>query len=132
MQKNIFQAELRILFESHDIGQDDMVIAGNSCYMTKGGLVIKASFQSSRCVSEYDSLQVKVISRDNGVLDIFDIPFSAVWQHNEKLAPYIYIEHCEEQRGEWYSYEPDTTDRNLLRDKIRAYVDMFAGNTGKE
>lgn len=122
--KNIFEISLRKLFDNQDIVSSP-VFSGNSCHGKKGRFIVGMQFMSPHS-HMYDRLEVKVISQDAGLIDTFMFRFLFIWGTGDgNPTPHIRITSSYDDDGKWAVREPDKTDMDVLRNKIKAYLDLF-------
>lgn len=130
--KNIFEVSLRKLFDRQDI-VGSPVFSGNSCHGKRGRFIVRMRFMSPHS-HMYDRMEVKVISQDVGLIDTCMFRFPFIWGTGDgNPTPHIRIASSYADDGKWAVREPDEADMDVLRNKIKAYLDLFdSEDVGKD
>ena len=128
---NIFESELRNLFEDDKLIQSPKFI-GRECFgMLGGDLRVRAQIIETCYASHYDAVKLTVLNRTEGVVDTFKFDLVDLWgkkavpsnpNFRSGVAPQIW-----EYNGsyEWYAYTPTKADYQLLRNAIADYLEQF-------
>ena len=127
---NFFEQELRRLIKDCTVISKP-TFAGRSCYGDLGGdNRVKLTFVELGHAEHYVALQVKILNRTEGEVDMLLFRFEDVWgtrqvtnpNFRDGVVPYIWSYAC---KSEWYVYMPTDNDMKLLAAKIEDYLNVF-------
>ena len=140
---NFLEDEMRRLFENGNVMESPAFVGGVCLGKIDGDFRVKAELISVSSLSEeYDGLLINVINRNTGKeIDELGILFSELWgEHSkyEEMDPKDY-ESMRISRRDWYLDDPTDLhwvpcaptedERELLRQKIRDYLDVYRDRT---
>lgn len=123
---NFFEKEMRQMFDDEDIFHDAKFVGKTMLAKLDDDLRIKLQFISSHISGQYDTIQMSVINRVDGVVDKQNFKFSDI------IGPYIrpgrepLDYHMWEYQGkpEWYT--PITlADKARIADTVIGYAEMY-------
>ena len=120
---NFFEKEMRQMFEDDDIFQDAKFVGKTMLAELNDDLRIKLQFIASHISGQYDTVQMTIINRTEGVVDKQNFRFSDIvgkcirpgrepldWEYNNK--------------PEWYM-PISLTDKARIADTVMDYAEMY-------
>lgn len=108
----------------------DAVCIGKASYIGINGAVrLRLEFPGSSA-SSYDGIIMTMLNRKDGPIDTNVLKFKDIWgkksvsnsNFKEGLVPYIWEYR---DKTEWYVYQPNKRDYQILAEEIRQYISMF-------
>ena len=123
---NFFEKELRQMFEDDDIFHDAKFVGKTMLAKLDSDLRIKLQFIASQISGHYDTVQMTIINRTEGMVDKQNFKFSDIigkcirpgrepldyhmWEYNNK--------------PEWYT-PISLTDKARITDAVMDYAEMY-------
>ncbi|MDO4563329.1 MAG: hypothetical protein Q4C12_05795 [Clostridia bacterium] len=136
--KTTFEAELRKILGNNEI-MENTTYVGRACY---GSLCkdirARIEFTTSGIADDYDALQITILNRKEGKIDVNRIRFLELWGIKKiQDNPYFKDGVCPKiwKSGNdigWYAYQPTPRDIEMLRDAAANYLDVFREQTMEE
>ena len=128
---NFFERELRKLFgDGKSISNPSF--AGRACLGTLGKeLRVRVQFVTTGYADHYDALKIAVLNRTEGEVDRLLVQLRDVWgkkpvpgnpNFKDGIFPHIWVN---DEKTEWYAYQPNQADRGQLRRQVSEYLDLF-------
>ena len=128
---NFFERELRKLFgDGKSISNPSF--AGRACLGTLGKeLRVRVQFVTTGYADHYDALKIAVLNRTEGEVDRLLVQLRDVWgkkpvpgnpNFKDGIFPHIWVN---DEKTEWYAYQPNQADRGQLRRHVSEYLDLF-------
>lgn len=123
---NFFEKEMRQMFEDNDLLQDAKFLGKTMLAKLDDDLRIKIQFIASHISDEFDTVQLSIINRTEGVVDKQDFKFSdIIGQYNHPgraLMDYHMWEY--NNKPEWYT-PISLADKARIADTVLDYVAMY-------
>lgn len=124
---NFFEQELRRIIEPI---YAKATYVGRFCFIPLGEHNrAKISFVTSGIADNYDTLQLKIINKNDGEIDCSRIKLNDVLGQNKSgnshlghRGPHIWQDGLE---AEWYGYRPTEKDYTDLSTIVKSYVELF-------
>ena len=127
---NFFEKEMRQMFDDNDIFQDAKFVGKTMLAKLDDDLRIKLQFIASHISGQYDTVQMTIINRTDGMVDKQNFKFSDIigkcirpgrepldyhmWEYNNK--------------PEWYT--PITqSQKATIADTVLGYIEMYQDQT---
>ena len=127
---NFFEKEMRQMFDDNDIFHDAKFVGKTMLAKLDEDLRIKLQFIASHISGQYDTVQMTIINRTEGVVDKQNFKFSDIigkcirpgrepldyhmWEYNNK--------------PEWYT-PISLTDKARIADTVMDYAEMYVGQS---
>lgn len=125
---NLCEDWLHKIFDDKEIVKDPLYMGNMCCAKLDSRTMAHFSFEyvpgceHSDCGKKLTGLLIKIVNTEKGPVDQVAIPFTSAWPYGE--TPYIRLE-WPNGPGEWANRKPDITDMNMLKHKVKAYINMF-------
>lgn len=122
---NFFEKEMRQMFDDNDIFHDAKFVGKTMLAKLDDDLRIKLQFIASRISGQYDTVQMTIINRTEGVVDKQNFKFSdiigkCIRTGREPLDYYMW----EYNKPEWYT-PISLTDKARIADTVMEYAEMY-------
>lgn len=136
-QKNettFWEEELKKIF-TPDIGISELCVFGHVCYgKLSDSLFMKACFREGKVINEYTSLEISIISCENGMIDTVNLYFSEILGKRQissstypnGIYPNIHQKGADEIY--WELYQPTKSDYKMLSDAVRTYLNVASSS----
>jgi hypothetical protein len=123
---NFFEKEMRQMFEGDDILQDAKFVGKTMLAKLDDDLRIKLQFIASHISAQYDTVQMTIINRTDGVVDKQNFKFSDIIGKYTRPGREPLDYHMWEYQGkpEWYT-PISLTDKARIADTVMDYAVMF-------
>ena len=123
---NFFEKEMRQMFEDNDLLQEAKFLGKTMLAKLDDDLRIKLQFTASHISDEFDTVQLSIINRTEGVVDKQDIKFSdIIGQYNHPVrTPMDYHMWEYNNKPEWYT-PISLEDKARIADTVLDYVAMY-------
>lgn len=123
---NFFEKEMRQMFEGDDILQDAKFVGKTMLAKLDDDLRIKLQFIASHISAQYDTVQMTIINRTDGVVDKQNFKFSDIIGKYTRPGRDPLDYHMWEYQGkpEWYT-PISLTDKARIADTVMDYAVMF-------
>lgn len=128
---NFFEGELRKIFGSGSVLENPSFV-GRACFGDLGpDLRARAQFVTSGHADHYDVLKISILNRTNGVVDSLSLRFRDLFgakpvpgnpYFRDGVIPHIW---SGGRDFEWYAYQLNNADYQLLRDNANQYLSVF-------
>lgn len=123
---NFFEKEMRQMFDDEDMFKNAQFVGKTMLAKLDDDLRIKLQFISSRISGKYDTVQMTIVNRTDGVVDKQNFKFSDI------IGPYIcpgrepLDYHMWEYQGkpEWYT-PISLADKARIADTVMGYAEMY-------
>ena len=132
---NFFEQELRKLVGQSNALADPRYI-GRACYgKVSDNIRAKLQFVTMGTHEHYEALQVKLLNNTEGEIDTNIIRFKDVWgvkkfaDFPEGISPHIWTYNG---KTEWYGFEPNPADYELLADSVDEHLEMFGEDMNQD
>ena len=127
MGMNFFEQELRKIVEPV---YPDATYVGRFCLVPLGASNrAKINFATSGYADHYDTLQIKIVNRNDGELDCVRLRLSdllgAVKTNNLTLREHGQHIWQDGSRIDWYGYHPTQADYAALTKTVQSYTELF-------
>ena len=125
---NFFEKEMRQMFEDDDLFQDAKFVGKTMLAKLDDDLRVKLQFIASYISDRYDTVQMTIINRTDGVVDKQNFKFSdiigkCVRPGREPLDYYMWEY---QGKAEWYT-PISLTNKARIADTVMDYAEMFVG-----
>lgn len=122
---NYFEQELKKIFGDSEFLSADTIFSGRAMVSKiDKDLRAKVEFVTFGYADHYEGLQLSIINRTQGTVDVQRFRFSDIigWKNNDR--PYIW-----DDRGtaSWYNFIPTMEERKSIQSKVEEYIGMYAG-----
>lgn len=123
---NFFEKEMRQMFEDNDLLQEAKFLGKTMLAKLDDDLRIKIQFIASHISDEFDTVQLSIINRTEGVVDKQDFKFSdIIGQYNHPArTPMDYHMWEYNNKPEWYT-PISLEDKARIADTVLNYVAMY-------
>ena len=123
---NFFEKEMRQMFEGDDILQDAKFVGKTMLAKLDDDLRIKLQFIASHISGQYDTVQMTIINRTDGVVDKQNFKFSDIIGKYTRPGRDPLDYHMWEYQGkpEWYT-PISLTDKARIADTVMDYAEMY-------
>lgn len=123
---NFFEKEMRQMFEGDDILQDAKFVGKTMLAKLDDDLRIKLQFIASHISAQYDTVQMTIINRTDGVVDKQNFKFSDIIGKYTRPGRDPLDYHMWEYQGkpEWYT-PISLTDKARIADTVMNYAEMY-------
>ena len=123
---NFFEKEMRQMFDDEDIFQDAKFVGKTMLAKLDDDLRIKLQFVSSHISGQYDTVQMTIINRTEGVVDKQNFKFSDIIGQYLRSGREPLDYHMWEYQGkpEWYT-PTSLTDKARIADTVMGYAEMY-------
>lgn len=123
---NFFEKEMRQMFEGDDILMDAKFVGKTMLAKLDDDLRIKLQFIASHISGQYDTVQMTIINRTDGVVDKQNFKFSDIIGKYTRPGRDPLDYHMWEYQGkpEWYT-PISLTDKARIADTVMDYAEMF-------
>lgn len=131
---NFLENELKKIFGNDDMFSNTKYVSG-SCYgELDNDLKVKCRITDSSVYQDYDTVEISIINRKEGVVEAHSIKFVDIWgrfpvpnnpNFPDGIVPHIWVYNG---KTEWYSPIPKDNQYMMLRKCIRDYLDIFRDN----
>ncbi len=123
---NFFEKEMRQMFEDNDLLQEAKFLGKTMLAKLDDDLRIKIQFIASHISDEFDTVQLSIINRTEGVVDKQDFKFSdIIGQYNHSgRTPMDYHMWEYNNKPEWYT-PISLADKARIADTVLDYVAMY-------
>lgn len=123
---NFFEKEMRQMFDDDDIFQDAKFVGKTMLAKLDDDLRIKLQFISSYISGQYDTVQMTIINRTDGVVDKQNFKFSDIIGKFERPGREPLDYHMWEYQGkpEWYT-PIMLADKARIADAVIGYAEMY-------
>ena len=127
---NFFEKEMRQMFEGDDILQDAKFVGKTMLTKLDDDLRIKLQFIASHISGQYDTVQMTIINRTDGVVDKQNFKFSDIIGKYTRPGREPLDYHMWEYQGkpEWYT-PISLTDKARIADTVMDYAVVFLGQS---
>lgn len=125
---NFFGKEMRQMFEGNDLFQDAKFVGNTMLAKLDDDLRVKIQFSASYISGQYDTVQMTIINRTDGVVDKQNFKFSDIIGKCVRPGQEPLDYHMWEYRGkaEWYT-PISLTDKARIADTVMDYAEMYVG-----
>jgi hypothetical protein len=125
---NFFEKEMRQMFEGDDILQDAKFVGKTMLAKLDDDLRIKLQFIASHISAQYDTVQMTIINRTDGVVDKQNFKFSDIIGKYTRPGRDPLDYHMWDYQGkpEWYT-PISLTDKARIADTVMNYAEMYLG-----
>ena len=125
---NFFEKEMRQMFEGDDILQDAKFVGKTMQAKLDDDLRIKLQFIASHISGQYDTVQMTIINRTDGVVDKQNFKFSDIIGKYSRPGrdPLDYHMWEYNNKPEWYT-PISLTDKARIADTVMNYAEMYLG-----
>ena len=124
---NFFEKELRKIVEPIC---PDATYVGTFCFVPLGEKNrAKINFATSRIADHYDTLQIKIVNKNDGELDCVRLQLSDLLRPVESNNPFL------KQSGvhiwkdgntyDWYGVHPKAAGYSAITETVKSYVELF-------
>ena len=123
---NFFEKEMRQMFDDEDIFHDAKFVGKTMLAKLDDDLRIKLQFVSSHISGQYDTVQMSIINRVEGVVDKQNFKFSDIVGPYNRPGREPLNHHMWEYQGkpEWYT--PITlAEKAQIADTVIGYAEMY-------
>ena len=123
---NFFEKEMRQMFEDNDLLQEAKFLGKTMLAKLDDDLRIKLQFIASHISNEFDTVQLSIINRTEGVVDKQDFKFSDIigqYIHPGR-TPMDYHMWEYNNKPEWYT-PISLADKARIADTVLDYVAMY-------
>ena len=122
---NFFEKEMRQMFDDNDIFHDAKFVGKTMLAKLDDDLRIKLQFIASHISGQYDTVQMTIINRTEGVVDKQNFKFSdiigkCIRPSREPLDYHMW----EYNKPEWYT-PISLTDKARIADTVMDYAEMY-------
>ena len=123
---NFFEKEMRQMFEGDDILMDAKFVGKTMLAKLDDDLRIKIQFIASHVSGQYDTVQMTIINRTDGVVDKQNFKFSDIIGKYTRPGRDPLDYHMWEYQGkpEWYT-PISLTDKARIADTVMNYAEMY-------
>lgn len=123
---NFFEKEMRQMFEGDDILQDAKFVGKTMLAKLDDDLRIKLQFIASHISAQYDTVQMTIINRTDGVVDKQNFKFSDIIGKYTRPGRDPLDYHMWDYQGkpEWYT-PISLTDKARIADTVMNYAEMY-------
>ena len=126
---NFLQKELKKILDMSQCGEDAVCIGKASYIRINGDVRLRLEFSGSSSGS-YDGITMTMLNRKDGPIDTNVLKFKEIWGNKSVNNPNFkdgLVPHIWEYRDktEWYVYQPNKKDYQILAEEISRYIDMF-------
>ena len=123
---NFFEKEMRQMFEDDDIFQDAQFVGKTMQAKLDDDLRIKLQFIASHISGQYDTVQMTIINRTDGMVDKQNFKFSDIIGKFTRPGREPLNYHMWEYQGkaEWYT-PISLTDKARIADVVMGYAEMY-------
>ena len=123
---NFFEKEMRQMFEGDDILQDAKFVGKTMLAKLDDDLRIKLQFIASHISAQYDTVQMTIINRTDGVVDKQNFKFSDIIGKYSRSGrdPLDYHMWEYNNKPEWYT-PISLTDKARIADTVMNYAEMY-------
>ena len=123
---NFFEKEMRQMFEGDDILQDAKFVGKTMLAKLDDDLRIKLQFIASHISGQYDTVQMTIINRTDGVVDKQNFKFSDIIGKYSRPGrdPLDYHMWEYNNKPEWYT-PISLTDKARIADTVMNYAEMY-------
>ena len=123
---NFFEKEMRQMFEDNDLFQDAKFLGKTMLAKLDDDLRIKLQFIASHISNEFDTVQLSIINRTDGVVDKQDFKFcDIIGQFNHPgRTPMDYHMWEYNNKPEWYT-PISLADKARIANTVLDYVAMY-------
>ena len=127
---NFFEKEMRQMFDDNDIFQDAKFVGKTMLAKLDDDLRIKLQFIASHISGQYDTVQMTIINRTDGMVDKQNFKFSDIIgkciRPGRELLDYHMWEY--NNKPEWYT--PITqSQKATIADTVLGYIEMYQDQT---
>ena len=123
---NFFEKEMRQMFEGDDILQDAKFVGKTMLAKLDDDLRIKLQFIASHISAQYDTVQMTIINRTDGVVDKQNFKFSDIIGKYTRPGRDPLDYHMWDYQGkpEWYT-PISLTNKARIADTVMDYAEMY-------
>ena len=123
---NFFEKEMRQMFDDEDMFQDAKFVGKTMLAKLDDDLRIKLQFVSSHISGLYDTVQMTIINRTEGIVDKQNFKFSDIIGQYLRSGREPLDYHMWEYQGkpEWYT-PISLTDKARIADTVMGYAEMY-------
>lgn len=125
---NLCEKWLHKIFDGEDFIKDPVYMGNMCCAKLDSRTIVHFSFDYAQgnehpnYGKKLTGLFIKIVNTTKGPVDDVMIPFTSVWSYGD--VPHIELEYPNGP-GVWKYRDPNNTDINMLRNKVKAYINMF-------
>ena len=126
---NFYEKEMRQMFQDDDLFHDAKFVGKTMLAKLDDDLRVKLQFIASHISGHYDTVQMTIINRTEGVIDKQNFKFSdiigqCIRPGREALDYYMW----EYNKPEWYT-PISLTDKARIADAVMDYAEMYVGQS---
>ena len=109
----------------------DAAYVGRACYVRLNDMNrAKIQFVTGDAADEYNALQLTILNRSEGQVDVLRLQFADLLgtkktsnpYFSDGIKPYIWDDYG---KVDWYVYHPTRQDYKILSDAVSDYLDVF-------